>query len=166
MSMILIFLTQIALTVIACLLIAGYIRPFLKRVLVDLCGTEERAQFWTAFSNIMLVVLPVIFGLGFYPLETGAEAVFFEVAGLPVTQHIPQLGQTIGEELLRIHRCYDRARTPLARLLDTDTLTPAQAQALCQRYNETDPLALWEHIRRRLDALVAPHPAPSRPSPR
>jgi MFS family permease len=81
MSTILIFLTQIVLTAIACLLIAGYIRPFLKRVLVDLCGTEERAQFWTVFSNIMLVVLPVIFGLGFYPLETGAEALFFELAG-------------------------------------------------------------------------------------
>jgi MFS family permease len=81
MSTILIFLTQIALTVIACLLIAGYIRPFLKRVLVDLCGTEERAQFWTAFSNIMLVILPVIFGLGFYPLESNTEALFFEVAG-------------------------------------------------------------------------------------
>jgi MFS family permease len=81
MNTILIFLTQIALTIVACLLIAGYIRPFLKRVLVDLCGTEERGQFWTAFSNIMLVVLPVIFGLGFYPLETSAEAIFFEVAG-------------------------------------------------------------------------------------
>jgi hypothetical protein len=34
MSTIVIFLTQIVLTVIACLLIAGYIRPFLKRVLV------------------------------------------------------------------------------------------------------------------------------------
>jgi transposase InsO family protein len=65
---------------------------------------------------------------------------------------------------VRIHRCYDRARTPLARLLETDTLSAAQAQALSQRYTETDPLALWEHIRRRLDALVAPRPAPSRPA--
>lgn len=81
MSMILIFLTQIAVTVIACLLIAGYIRPFLKRVLVDLCGTEERAQFWTIFSNIMLVILPVIFGLGFAPEGLTLESSFFEVAG-------------------------------------------------------------------------------------
>jgi hypothetical protein len=51
MNTILIFLTQIALTMIACLLIAGYIRPFLKQVLVDLCGTEQRAQFWTAFRT-------------------------------------------------------------------------------------------------------------------
>ncbi|MFO7585623.1 MAG: hypothetical protein R6W69_12925 [Anaerolineales bacterium] len=79
MNTILIFLTQIALTVIACLLIAGYIRPFLKQVLVDLCGTEQRAQFWTAFSNIMLVVLPVIFGMGFLPEAATFEAGFFEV---------------------------------------------------------------------------------------
>ncbi|MCG2787800.1 MAG: hypothetical protein L6461_22150 [Anaerolineae bacterium] len=79
MNTILIFLAQIAVTVIACLLIAGYIRPFLKRVLVDLCGTEERAQFWTAFSNIMLVILPTIFGLGFAPETLTFEASFFEV---------------------------------------------------------------------------------------
>lgn len=79
MNTILIFLAQIAVTVIACLLIAGYIRPFLKRVLVDLCGTEERAQFWTAFSNIMLVILPTIFGLGFAPEGLTFEASFFEV---------------------------------------------------------------------------------------
>jgi di/tricarboxylate transporter len=79
MNTILIFLTQIAVTVIACLLIAGYIRPFLKRVLVDLCGSEERAQFWTAFSNIMLVILPTIFGLGFAPEGLTFEANFFEV---------------------------------------------------------------------------------------
>jgi hypothetical protein len=81
MNTILTFLAQLATTATACLLVSGYIRPFLKRVLADLCGTEERAQFWVVFSNIMLVVLPVIFGLGFSPLESSHEAVFFEVMG-------------------------------------------------------------------------------------
>lgn len=80
MNTILVFLAQIVLTIIASLAIAGYIRPVLKRVLVDLCGTEERAQFWTAFSNIMLVALPVIFGLGFEPEALALEKSFFEVA--------------------------------------------------------------------------------------
>jgi len=35
-----------------------------------------------------------------------ARKLFFEVVGLPVTQHVPQLAMTIGEELLRVHRCY------------------------------------------------------------
>ncbi len=35
-----------------------------------------------------------------------ARKLFFEVAGLSVGQYIPELGRTIGEELLRVHRCY------------------------------------------------------------
>jgi phosphoribosylformylglycinamidine cyclo-ligase len=42
-----------------------------------------------------------------------ARKLFFEIAGLPVDQHIPQLGLTIGEELLRIHRCYAPSVLPL-----------------------------------------------------
>jgi hypothetical protein len=81
MNAILVFLTQLTATATACLLVSAYIRPFLKRVLADLCGTEERAQFWVAFSNIMLVVMPVIFGLGFSPLENSHQAIFFAVMG-------------------------------------------------------------------------------------
>lgn len=59
----------------------------------------------------------VLLGLSSNGLHTNgyslARKLFFEVAGLPVTQHIPQLGQTIGEELLRIHRCYAPALLPL-----------------------------------------------------
>jgi phosphoribosylformylglycinamidine cyclo-ligase len=38
---------------------------------------------------------------------------FFEVAGLPVDQFVPELDRTLGEELLRIHRCYAPAVLPL-----------------------------------------------------
>jgi phosphoribosylformylglycinamidine cyclo-ligase len=59
----------------------------------------------------------VLLGLSSNGLHTNgyslARKLFFEVAGLPVTQHIPQLGLTIGEELLRIHRCYTPAVLPL-----------------------------------------------------
>ncbi len=81
MTTILIFIGQLAATLLICLLLTAYIRPFLKRVLVDLCGTEERAQFWTVFSNIMLVALPVIFGLGFMPDTSLPKNVVFQVAG-------------------------------------------------------------------------------------
>jgi phosphoribosylformylglycinamidine cyclo-ligase len=42
-----------------------------------------------------------------------ARKLFFEVAGLPVDQYVPQLDRTIGEELLRVHRCYAPAVLPL-----------------------------------------------------
>ena len=81
MNSILAFVIEVALTVVSAVLLAGYLRPFLRKVLVDLCGTEERAQFWTAFSNILLIGLPVIFALGYRPEARSAEALFFEVAG-------------------------------------------------------------------------------------
>lgn len=81
MNIIVTFLIEIGITSVAALLITGYIRPHLKRVLVDLCGTEERAQFWTVFSNILLIGLPLILALGYRPKADGAEQLFFEVIG-------------------------------------------------------------------------------------
>ena len=79
MNTILFFALQIFLTLIVVGLIVGYLRPFLKRILVDLCGTEDRAQFWTAFSNILLFGLPLLFSLNFRPLAANNEELFFEV---------------------------------------------------------------------------------------
>lgn len=72
---------EIGLTLLACLLLTAYLRPHLKRVLVDLCKTEERAQFWTAFSNILLIGLPLIIALGFQPEAGTLEEAIFEIVG-------------------------------------------------------------------------------------
>jgi predicted Abi (CAAX) family protease len=80
MNPILMYVTQFAVTILACFLLTAYLRPHLKRILVDLCRTESRAQFWTAFSNVLLIALPVVFGMGFHPGETSAQATFFTVA--------------------------------------------------------------------------------------
>ena len=81
MNTVLYFVLQIVLTLTIVSLITGYLRPFLKRILVDLCGTEDRAQFWTAFSNILLFGLPLLFSLNYAPMATNNEELFFEVAG-------------------------------------------------------------------------------------
>ena len=79
--MILSFGIQVVLTLIISVLLVGYLRPFLRKVLTDLCGTEDRAQFWTAFSSILLIGMPVIFALNYKPEAVGTEGLFFEVAG-------------------------------------------------------------------------------------
>lgn len=53
-------------------LAVAYLKPHLKRILLDLCGTEERAGFWTAFSNVTLVLVPLIFAMHYRP-QTGPE---------------------------------------------------------------------------------------------
>jgi hypothetical protein len=94
MNTIVTFLAQVALTLIIVTLIVGYLRPHLKKVLTDLCGTEERAQFWTAFSNILLIGLPLIFALNYKPEFTNSEYLFFNLAG--------QLSDNLGGLLLAL----------------------------------------------------------------
>ena len=80
MNTIISFLVQILLTLILSSVIVSYIRPTLRKVLVDLCGTEERAQFWTAFSNVLLIGLPAVLALNYKPKAGNLEELFFEVA--------------------------------------------------------------------------------------
>ena len=75
------FLMEAALTLIISVLIVRYLHPFLRKVLMDLCGTEDRAQFWTAFSNIVLIGLPMIIALNYQPEARSTEELFLEVAG-------------------------------------------------------------------------------------
>ena len=81
MNTILSFVIEVSLTLLIAALLVNYLRPFLWKILVDLCGTEERARFWTAFSNILLIGLPAIFALNFRPIASGPEGLFFEIAG-------------------------------------------------------------------------------------
>ena len=74
------FVIEVALTLIISALLVGYLRPFLRKILIDLCGTEDRAQFWAAFSNILLIGMPVIFALNYSPEARNTEELFFEVA--------------------------------------------------------------------------------------
>lgn len=75
------FLIQVSLTVLLTWLIVHYLRPYLRKILIDLCGTEDRAQFWLAFSNIVLIGLPAILALNYRPEARTLEELFFEVAG-------------------------------------------------------------------------------------
>jgi len=50
-----IYLLQIIVTLVISLAVVIYFRPYLERILVDLCGTQDRAQFWVVFSSILLM---------------------------------------------------------------------------------------------------------------
>lgn len=55
-----IFLTQIAIALLAGILAARYLKSALIGILLDLCGTAERADFWWRTSSILLLGLPLL----------------------------------------------------------------------------------------------------------
>jgi hypothetical protein len=59
---------------------------------------------------------------------------------------------------VRTRRRWDRATTPFARLLATNTLDPAVRERLERRYAETNPRALRHTIQAGLHALLYPRP--------
>jgi hypothetical protein len=80
-------------TVLLSALLFRYLRPSLYRVLVDLCGGEQRARFWTSFTAVMLIGVPAAFALGYTPIIDGSVlATFFNLTR--------QLGQNVGGMLL------------------------------------------------------------------
>jgi hypothetical protein len=75
-----VFLVDLALTVLICTAIVLYLARHLRSLLIELCGTAERANFWMAFSNVTLVLVPLIFALDYRPEFGPDKLVVFEVA--------------------------------------------------------------------------------------
>ncbi len=79
MNLVALFLIGVGTTALVSFLTVGYLKPHLKRILIDLCGTEERANFWTAFSNITLILVPFIFAIHYHPKTGPDTTTVFEV---------------------------------------------------------------------------------------
>lgn len=75
------FLADLALLGIACMGIVSYLSKHLQTLLMELCGTAERTNFWLAFSNIVLVLVPLIFAMGYKPESGPGTSIVFGMAG-------------------------------------------------------------------------------------
>jgi hypothetical protein len=74
------YLTSLVVTLIAAILITLLLRNSLRHILMDLCRTEARAQFWTLFSMVMLIGMPMVIGMGYTPEASSGSSLFFEMA--------------------------------------------------------------------------------------
>lgn len=74
------FLTDAALAVVVSAGIVAYVKRPLRTLLVEICGTTERASFWLAFSNVTLVLVPLIFVLDYKPEFGPDKTLIFEMA--------------------------------------------------------------------------------------
>ena len=80
MNTVAVFGIEFVLTILVGLLLMFYLRPSLYRVLVDLCGGEERARFWLAFSTVLLIGVPAASALGYRPVLGTFPDSFFDLA--------------------------------------------------------------------------------------
>src|SRR5215468_3957287 len=77
MSTVAVYLSALPLTLVASLGVVLLLRRPLLDLLADLCGTPTRAAFWAAFSNVTLVLAPL---LGAMHRRPGAGEPVFELA--------------------------------------------------------------------------------------
>lgn len=45
------------------------LKPLLRDVLIDTCGTAKRAEFWVMFTQLMLIIAPLLIVIFFAPTE-------------------------------------------------------------------------------------------------
>lgn len=75
------FVIGMALTLVGSLAAILYVGPFLRRFLVDLCGKEERVDFWSAFLHVPIVVVPLTVSMFEHTKSDEHEvSLFFDVA--------------------------------------------------------------------------------------
>ena len=75
------FLLGLGLTLVTTFAIVAYLRSSLQSILVELCGTRERAAFWVSFSNVTISLVPLIFAMHYTPDFKAGSAAVFELAG-------------------------------------------------------------------------------------
>ena len=46
------------------------IKPLLRDVLIETCGTAKRAEFWVMFTQLMLIISPLLLVIYFAPTTT------------------------------------------------------------------------------------------------
>lgn len=79
MEDIILFCVEMGFSLIASVLVLVYLGSLLKQMLLDLCGTEERASFWLGFSKLIFIFLPLL------------TVVFFSNNDMPVSRVSAQM---------------------------------------------------------------------------
>lgn len=79
MDTVTVFLTGTVVMVIICFAVIAYLKSSLNSILTDICGTDARTRFWMTFSNILIVLTPLLFSIIYQPQTGERPAVFFEI---------------------------------------------------------------------------------------
>jgi hypothetical protein len=101
------FATGIGMSLTVSVGVVWYLRAPLQRLLVELCGNQERAGFWTAFTAVAVGLTPLIFAIGWRPSAESSLPAIFELADqlkwalIGLLSTLLALGWLIGSSITR-----------------------------------------------------------------
>ena len=67
MDILTIFIIEVSLCLGISLLLIYLLKPVLRQVLIETCGTNTRAEFWVMFTQLMLIISPLLIVIYFAP---------------------------------------------------------------------------------------------------
>lgn len=65
-----IFAVQLVIALSMSVFVLSLIKPNLKDVLKDTCGTEHSAEFWVRFTQLMMIIAPLVIVIFFSGLQS------------------------------------------------------------------------------------------------
>ena len=78
MNVSLLFLSGLAVTAMMSFGVVSYLQRPLRKLLGELCGNDDRAQFWTVFSNVTVTFVPLVAALQYQP-SPGTSPALIEI---------------------------------------------------------------------------------------
>ena len=120
MQELIIFSLQLVIAFTISMFVVALLKPFLKDVLRDACGTEHSAAFWVRFTQLMMVISPLILVIFFSKAGSGYPVTVSHAYILKQTILLTLVGEFIG--LSFVGRIIYRA---IHVMLNPNSQTPA-----------------------------------------
>lgn len=70
MNTLVLFIVEVLLCFGISVAVISLLKPLLREVLIETCGTSKRAEFWLMFTQLMLVISPMLIVVFFAPTDT------------------------------------------------------------------------------------------------
>ena len=87
---------QLVITLSISIFVLSLIKPFLKDVLKDTCGTEHSAEFWVRYTQLMMVFTPLVIVIFFAGLSSSEQTMMHLAYVLKQTLLQTLVGELIG----------------------------------------------------------------------
>ena len=69
MNSLTLFLIEVVVCVGISSVVVSLLKPLLREILVDTCGNQTRAEFWVMFTQLMLIIAPLLIVIYFAPTK-------------------------------------------------------------------------------------------------